>query len=266
MAALAFLAPGACSAEPATKTSPVSSAPSIKLTGRIDATSLQAFKRGLSPQTERLIINSAGGRSPEAMELGSLVRSLGLEVVVDGVCLSACAHFVFIPAKRKRLEPNSVVAFHQTATALSRLLLASGRQDLAAFYLPVAENEQAFYKSAGISTKLLNEPYRELNPICYQEQTGAPQGSEYQTAFFSQTSFYVPALSDLYGFGVGPIQGYWPSSTSDIGKAVARYPRKLNLSFKMKLATSGRDVTYQPKALPKCPEEPMYQLPRRPVP
>jgi hypothetical protein len=244
----------------------VSSAHFLELTGRIDAASLQAFKRDLSFETKRLIINSAGGRSPEAIELGSLVRSLGLEVVVDGVCLSACAHFVFIPAKRKRVEPNSVVAFHQTATALSRLLLASGRQDLAAFYLPIARNEQDFYKSAGISIKLLYEPYRELNPICYLEQAGVPSGSEYQTAFFSQTSFYVPALPDLYSFGVGPILGHWPSSTSDIEKAVARYPRKLNLSFKVKLATSGRDLTYQPKPLPRCPDEPMYRLQRRLVP
>jgi hypothetical protein len=143
---LAFFVPAACSAETARQSSPERSAKSIKLTGRIDAASLRAFKRDLSSDTEQLIINSAGGRSPEAIAMGSLVRSLNLEVVVDGICLSACAHFVFVPAKRKRVEPDSVVAFHQTATALARLLLASRRPDLAAFYLPTAREEQAFYK------------------------------------------------------------------------------------------------------------------------
>jgi hypothetical protein len=263
VAASAFLGPAGCSAKQAEHTSTVEPESSISLTGRIDAASLQTVKQKLSPRTERLIVNSAGGRIPEAIELGALIRSLGVEVVVDGLCLSACAHFVFVPAKRKRVEPKSVVAFHHTATALSQLLIASGRQDLAAVYLPVAKQEQDFYIAAGISRNLLDGPFRELMPLCYKEQEEAPSASEYRTALFSQFSFYVPALADLHRQGVGPIEGYWPTSPNDIEQAAARYPRQLNLSFKMKLTTSGRDLPHQAVALPACPDHPRYQLPVR---
>jgi hypothetical protein len=203
-----------------------------------------------------LVVNSAGGRIPEAVQLGALVRSHDLEVVVDGICLSACAHFVFLPAKRKRLERHSVVALHQTATAISDVLLASNRADLAAVYLPVAEQEQDLYRAVGISRLVLVEPFLKILPTCYWEFKERPVESEYRTATITQFTFYVPTLSDLYRLGVGEVIGPWPTSIEDVKRAVARYPRQLNATFKMKHASSARDDVEVARSIPACPADP----------
>lgn len=236
---------------------------SVTLAGSINAASVQRLKETISTKTKRLVVNSAGGRAPEAIELGALVRSRNLEVVVDGLCLSACAHFVFLPARKKRVEADSIVAFHHTTTALHDFLIASGRPDLAAAYLPFATQEQAFYKSAGIAREVLEEPFENILPICYREMEGAAPDSEYRTAIFTKFGFYVPALADLYKHGVAPIEGYWPSSTSDLERSLSRYPKKPNTSFKIKLRSSGVDDGQEARALPICPDDPAYRLPDR---
>lgn len=236
---------------------------SIRLTGRINAASLQLVERGLTPQTERLIINSAGGRGPEAIKLGSLIRSRDLMVVVDGICLSACAHFVFLPARSKRVEPNSVVAFHQTATAISDLLSASGRPDLASWFLPFADQEQDFYVKAGISRRALVEPFEKILPICYREDKSLPVSSEYRTATFTHFTFYVPTLADLYAHGSGQITGDWPSSPRDVERAISRYPKKLRATFKIKLPIGRDNERHQTRTIRTCPNKPAFKLPKR---
>lgn len=250
----------ACSAAGTEKTArSQESTNSILLEGRIDAASLKDLKRKLSAQTKRLVVSSAGGRGPEAIELGSLVRSRNLEVVVDGICLSACAHFVFLPARKKHVEPNSVVAFHHTTTAMADVLIASGRLDLAAAYLPFAKQEQDFYKAAGISRRALEDPFQKILPLCYQEIEEMPVDSEYRTFTFTKFTFYIPALADLYAQGVGEITGYWPTAPIDVERAMSRYPKRLNATVKMKLTTS-RDVPYAAVAVPACPDEPAYSV------
>jgi hypothetical protein len=236
---------------------------SLFLTGSINPESLKRLRSSLSPQMTRLVVNSAGGRVPEAIQLGALVREHDLEVVVDGICLSACAHFVFLPAKRKRLEPNSLVAFHQTATAISDVLIASGRRDLAAVYLPFAGQEQEFYRQAGLSRRALVDPFLTILPVCYWEYKDRPAGSEYRTATMTQFTFYVPSLSELHALGAGAIGGRWPTSPADVGRAVSRYPRKLNATFKIKLTTGGTDNEQEARPIPTCPADPGHRVPAR---
>ena len=233
------------------------------LTGSIDSKSLKRLQSSLSPQTKRLIVNSAGGRGPEAIQLGTLVRTHDLEVVVDGVCLSACAHFVFLPARKKRLEPYSVVAFHHTATALSDVLIASGRRDLAAVYLTVARAEQDLYEEAGVSRRALVDPFLRIMPICYWEYEDRPSNSEYRAVIVNQLTFYVPSLPDLYALGTGPISGRWPASSQDVAGALSRYPRKLHATFKIKATTSGRDTREEVSPLSMCAADPGHRLPAR---
>ena len=236
----------------------------LELTGSISSESLERLKRSLTLSTRRLIVNSAGGRIPEAIQLGALVRSYDLEVVVDGICLSACAHFIFLPAKRKRLQPNSVVAFHQTATAISDVLASSARPELAAVYLPVAEQEQNFYRSAGISRSALVDPFLMIKPTCYWESKERPMNSEYRTSTVTEFTFYVPALQELYDLGVSEIAGTWPASIKDVERSLSRYPRQLNATFKMKLDPSRDIGKAAARSIPICPADPRSRPMSRP--
>ena len=180
---------------------------------------------------------------------------------MDGLCLSACAHFVFLPALFKTVKPNSIVAFHHTATSMSQAFVASGRRDLASFYLPVAQQEQDLYRSAGLSRRILEEPFQMISPICYRESEDRPLGSEYRAGVFTQFTFYIPALSDLYRNGVTEIGGFWPTTPQDVEPALARFAKNANVSFKMKQRSAGFDAPLQPARLPACPDGPIPSLP-----
>ena len=75
-----------------------------------------ARARGLleaSPQVGEVVINSAGGDVEAGMDFGEAIHERGLDVrVVDGLCMSSCANYVFPAARRKTIEPGSLVLWH----------------------------------------------------------------------------------------------------------------------------------------------------------
>ncbi len=73
--------------------------------GQISALSVRALIRAWPEDAHRLIITSQGGEIEAALVLGRFLAERKIEVVVREYCLSACAHFVFAPAGRKRVEP-----------------------------------------------------------------------------------------------------------------------------------------------------------------
>lgn len=61
-------------------------------------------------KTPILVVSSVGGEATVAMEIAE--RLGNYDVVVSGVCLSACANYLFLPAKKKTLWANSVIGWH----------------------------------------------------------------------------------------------------------------------------------------------------------
>jgi hypothetical protein len=60
----------------------------------------------------RLDITSTGGEVEAGIALGLWVHERGLDVVVSGHCLSACANYVFPAGRRRIIRPGAVVAWH----------------------------------------------------------------------------------------------------------------------------------------------------------
>lgn len=61
-----------------------------------------------------LIVNSPGGESAAALEIGRAIVDRGVAVTVNAQCFSACALYVFLPAKVRRINPGAYVWFHNT--------------------------------------------------------------------------------------------------------------------------------------------------------
>jgi hypothetical protein len=61
---------------------------------------------------ETLIMSSEGGNVMNGIELGEWVYDTGLVVVVDGVCASSCANYVFTAGRQKGLKKDSVIIWH----------------------------------------------------------------------------------------------------------------------------------------------------------
>lgn len=169
------------------------------------------------------------------MQIAALANSRDLEVVVDGICLSACAHFLFLPARKRSLEVDSLVAFHQTATSIYLALKSAQRPDLANIYAPLAQQEQENYRSAGLSREALLTPFYEIEPTCYKENLSVPVGSEYRTSIYTTYAFYVPSINQLKSWGVDQVSGKWPTKIEDVARAIQRYPKPLRGIFKIAL-------------------------------
>ena len=70
------------------------------------------FQKAASRPLMRLRITSPGGSVEAGIELGLWVKDLGLDVEIEGHCLSSCANYVFPAARHKTIRDGAVVAWH----------------------------------------------------------------------------------------------------------------------------------------------------------
>jgi len=90
--------------------------------GPITAETAQRFAQIASQRAIRqLDITSIGGENPSAIRIGKIILDRHITVVVSGICMSACASYIFLSAERRLVRPNSLVIFHHTANSLIEL-------------------------------------------------------------------------------------------------------------------------------------------------
>ena len=90
----------------------------IHINGSLTQATFEKFSAVLEPNIEELSIRSGGGDSLAASAIGRMVVTHDLEVIVNGACLSGCAHFIFLPARRRRFASDSLVVFHNTSSSI----------------------------------------------------------------------------------------------------------------------------------------------------
>lgn len=64
------------------------------------------------PDLDVFHISSGGGDSEQGIRLGKYLISRNIEVIVVGACYSACANYVFLPAKRRGVLPWAKIGMH----------------------------------------------------------------------------------------------------------------------------------------------------------
>lgn len=74
---------------------------------------LERLTRGRKIQT--LVVDSAGGEIVTSMDFGDWVANRKVDVVVERLCLSSCANYIFPAARTKVIQPGAVVAWHGSA-------------------------------------------------------------------------------------------------------------------------------------------------------
>lgn len=185
------------------------------LNGKIDYRSLTDFKQELSrSRISVIVVNSRGGRIPEAIEFGKLILAHNISVTVKGECLSACASYLFSVSPRRTVVPGSNLLYHQTAAGMEAQMLASDRPALASVYREVAAAERKLYRSAGIDDALLAQSFRAMEPHCYVVNDAVPRESEYRTLYKTRYRMLMPSSSWLKSYGI-TFQGAIPSSKQE---------------------------------------------------
>jgi len=181
----------------------------VTYVGKIsDQNAEQLLNRVKGKNLTTLVINSGGGEINAGMKIGSWVFDNQIDVIVDGVCMSSCANYVFPAGRFKTITDGSIVAWHGS------ILLKSATSD--------AEVRRA-------TTEAVHRlPERDQQKLDLEEviQKATEQSREYQAdsmkrqaEFFSKIgvdeyvcrigmeeygaeNFYILSVADMARFGI----------------------------------------------------------------
>lgn len=68
--------------------------------------------RGAEDRIDTLIINSPGGETRSARRIGRWIHEHGVTVVVEELCFSSCANYIFTAAPKKIIRDGAYVGWH----------------------------------------------------------------------------------------------------------------------------------------------------------
>ena len=68
--------------------------------------------RGKEDQITAIRINSAGGITDHGIRIGEWIFDHQLDVIVDELCFSSCANYIFTAGKNKIIEKDAIVGWH----------------------------------------------------------------------------------------------------------------------------------------------------------
>lgn len=134
-----------------------------------------------------LSIHSGGGEIGAGIELGKWVFENSLNVIVDRVCASSCANYVFPAANIKFLKKNSIVVWHGGAHQESFDKYINDK-----YMIQLRNKERAFYEKIKVHCSLPTYGIKFVKPYHLW----------YISIFNKVMLGYDYSLADLNKFGV----------------------------------------------------------------
>ena len=223
--------------------------------GRLDGEFVKFLSANVSPEIRTLTVTSYGGQFHAARNALEIIEAKGLRIVVEGVCASACAQFLFIPASRGEVLPGAILVMHTSSTSMRAMRL---RKDWSEYerLLPLmdaaAQEEMAFYLERGLDPQLLLAPALAMQIACVSEKVDWTEPQWPKVDYFARYLWWAPRKAELERFGMKPKDGFWIETLNDmqvLGNSSKKY-RLGNIAiggnpdFRMKAEKLGK--------LPRC--------------
>lgn len=176
----------------------------LEIRGFIDESTI-AQVRALNSNYDvsRIRVDVEGGDPLATMQLGYFIHRRELDLVVDTLCLGACANYLFTAAKTKYLSPESVVAWSGGAlssswTQQNQRYLVPGARFVAEQYMDTfLRRENRYFERIGVD--------QAVTQYGYEEASGCSDASR---------GFYY-SIPELLRFGIADIQiarGNWQTA------------------------------------------------------
>jgi len=140
----------------------------IRFEGTIEEGDIARFNEIINEDINTLIVRSGGGDVLAAIPIAEKIQMKQMDIVVDGLCVSSCADYFFIAAKRKKVSPNSLVLLHGGITAklehesekmIEEMTRLGAKPEQVELHMKRwregAKKEQEIYKNAGVDISLL---------------------------------------------------------------------------------------------------------------
>ncbi len=182
--------------------------PTVVMNGSLEDRFYESFLslvKGREDEITTLRVSSAGGKTDEGIKLGHWIFEHGIDVVVDGLCFSSCANYVFTAGRNKTITAGSIVGWHGSEQQDEHLARGLG--------LTVEELLTRQYDelvAVGVETASPERRKRFVEVAL----SGKPAGVREEQAFLEKIGVSVDAL--VYGFLPDRFQGYYVNRAAHI--------------------------------------------------
>lgn len=195
------------------------------LVGEINAEMRTQFFAALSDNIKKIVIYSGGGQQDDAIPIGREIWRRSLTLEVSGACMLACAQYIFLAAKHRVIDQDSLIGFHNTASSSLRIISPHGNQDTRAYYVEKAAAEHQYYRDLSIPEIYLYQPQIAIGTVCYRyvPSSSAPGTKAPKEDIISLARYvvWIPSKDFLEKTGIG-FTGYWPADASQMMKIFAK--------------------------------------------
>jgi hypothetical protein len=186
----------------------------IFIDGTLDSEALTAFKTLFTEDITTVAVRSGRGEQVIAGEIGRIIGSRDIRMVILDYCMGPCANYIFTSARHHTVLPLSIVPFHYTGTMITRFVAGIDQKRLKAEYRSIADNEAPHFDRLGPRAILLLESNLETGGDCYVPHR-SDDGQFDDIGFRGHTNQWIPSLRYLEALGIY-IDGYWPESQADL--------------------------------------------------
>jgi hypothetical protein len=204
----------------------------IFIDGTLDSEALTAFKTLFTEDITTVAVRSGHGDQVIAGEIGRIIGSRDIRLVVRDYCMGSCANYIFTSARHHTVLPLSIVTFHYNGTMITRFIAGIDQKRLNAEYRSTSDNEAPYFDRLGLRAILLLESNLEIGGNCYVPRR-TDDGQISDIGFRVHTKQWIPRRRYLEALGIY-IDGYWPESQTDLWKTYqAIYSLDTATSIKM---------------------------------
>lgn len=230
----------------------------LNFCGRMDHGTSEELNKILELKSPELIsINSKGGVVGEAIRMAELIHENQLNVLISQNCISACAHFILTAASDVTVEKDTLVGFHQTATATWRMLNDNDLIDKSALtnsYVELMEQELEFYRKFDLDDRWLSEPYWRMKPSCFSEMIYGKGGQIVGSRVANTKRAWTPRKEFIDSVRKTPIKGWWPNNPEEHNEAVKLRAKAEHIRrYMFQPDAHFRYVSSYKYTLPDCP-------------
>ena len=152
-----------------------------------------------------LRINSGGGITDEGMQLGAWMAERNIDVVVDQLCFSSCANYIFTAGRNKIIMADSIVGWHGSEQQDEHIARGLG---ITVEELLAREYDEHASEWGETPTQEGRENFVEV------VLSGRPAAVGEEQAFLDKIGVSVDAL--VYGFLPDQFEDYYANPSPDI--------------------------------------------------
>jgi hypothetical protein len=169
------------------------------LRGKINSKMWEIAKNISFPYNKYIVVDSEGGDVLYALYIANKIYENKMHVIVDGICVSACANYILLAGKEKLITKKSIVGWHGGAAQFQYLGVAP---ELAWRIAEAREKERHFFIWVGVNRVLVDQSTPASTALIKSKPASeAWTYSTEQLKCFGVTGFIVPwaPRPDMYG-------------------------------------------------------------------